>query len=100
MPRKPASTQLCLFESITPVTYDDVFIWLERVPRIDCTSPRARQYFHSYRVADKIRAHKERGDFNTALGVANHDATPKSLHVLTYGERVAFFKPPELPWRR
>lgn len=87
-----ADKQLGLFCDLTPVSLNEVYVWLERVPRIDCTSPRARTYYRSFRVLDKIRAHKERGEYMTAIGLMESDVMPQSLHKLSYSERVHFFE--------
>lgn len=46
-----------------PVSRGDIEAWLRAVPRIDPESPRAARYVIDWNVAGKVRAAKERGDF-------------------------------------
>lgn len=47
-----------------PVSTSDVDDWLRAVPRIDPESPRAAWYVVQWRVVEKIKAAKLRGDFD------------------------------------
>lgn len=50
-----------------PVTLPEIDAWLQAVPRIDPTSPRAANYVKWYAVADKIRAAKLAGMLDAIL---------------------------------
>ncbi len=92
MSKSSKLAQLALFEDVIPVSLNDVYLWLERVPGIDCTSPRARAYYRSFRVLEKIRSHKREGKFMAAIGLSNGDVMPISMHQLTYAEQAHFFE--------
>lgn len=45
------------------VTVPEIDAWLRAVPRIEPTSPRAAYYVRAWRVAEKVRDAKRRGNF-------------------------------------
>jgi len=57
---------LDLFGEI-PVTWPEVWAWLEAVPRISRHSWRARYYLDYWRGPDKIRAAKIAGTFDAII---------------------------------
>lgn len=46
-----------------PVTWDEVYLWCEKVPRISRDSWRLSWYLRGWNVPEKIRAAKLSGDF-------------------------------------
>lgn len=50
-----------------PITWEDVFAWLEAVPGIPRDSPRAAWYIQGWNVVDKIRAAKLAGEFDAIV---------------------------------
>lgn len=56
------------------VTLHDIDAWMSAVPRIDPGSPRAAWYARAYDVANKIRAAKLAGTFETQTTVREHPA--------------------------
>ncbi len=65
-PRKRPHPAIDLFGQV-PVTWEEVFLWLEAVPGIARDSPRAAQYVRDWNVPEKVRQAKLEGSFEAAV---------------------------------
>lgn len=51
----------------TPVTWPEIYAWLEAVPGIHRDSPRAPHYIRAYDVAGKVARAKREGWYSAAI---------------------------------
>ncbi len=51
-----------------PVTWDEVWLWIEKVALIPRDSPRAEYYARTWNVPEKVRQAKQSGTFPLLTG--------------------------------